>query len=57
MSQDEFVHIWAWADSWGFLLSLESTDWGGDFNTHNNIVDVAVFIFFHTGGSGADPAP
>ena len=56
MAQNEFMDIRAWTDSWRFLLSLEGTDRGGNFNADNDIVNVTVSVLFHTWGSGTDPS-
>lgn len=56
MTQDEFVDVRSWTDSWRLLLSLESADWCGNFDTNNDIVDVAVSVLFHAWSSGTDPA-
>lgn len=56
MAQNKLVHVWTWAYSWRFLLSLESAYWSGDFNTHNNIINISIFIFFHARSSSTDPA-
>ncbi len=55
MAQNKFVDVRAWTDSWRFLLSLEGTDWGSDFNADNDIVNIAVSVLFHAWGSGTDP--
>ena len=55
MTKDKFMDIWAWTNSRRFLVSLESTNWSGDFYSYNNVINISITIFLHSWSSRTNP--
>ena len=56
VTENEFVDIRTWTDSWTILIFLEGAHWSGYFDAYNDIIDISISIFFHPWSSSTDPS-